>query len=75
MTVRGPIDPDMLGITLIHEHLFVATTRTYQPDDNTPATDWYLWEQELTMAKLEPDPGPQADQGQLVRGGRADGDR
>ena len=53
MTVRGPIDPDQLGVTLMHEHLFVATTRTYQPDDNTPATDWYLWEQELTMAKLD----------------------
>ena len=37
----------------MHEHLFVATTRTYQPDDNTPATDWYLWEQELTMDKLD----------------------
>ena len=27
MTVRGPIEPDQLGITLMHEHLFVATTR------------------------------------------------
>ena len=53
MTVRGPIDPDQLGITLMHEHLFVATTRTYIPDDNTPATDWRLWEQELTMDRLD----------------------
>ncbi len=53
MTVRGPIDPGQLGITLMHEHLFVATTRTYMPDDNTPATDWGLWEQELTMDRLD----------------------
>ena len=53
MTVHGPIDPDRLGITLMHEHLFVATTRTYQPDDNTPATDWWLWEQGLTMDRLD----------------------
>ena len=53
MTVRGPIDPDQLGITLMHEHLFVATTRTYAPDDSTPATDWQLWEQELTMDRLD----------------------
>ena len=48
MTVRGPIDPDQLRITLMHEHLFVATTRTYTPDDNTPATEWRLWEQDQT---------------------------
>ena len=53
MTVRGPIDPEQLGITLMHEHLFVATTRTYMPDDNTPATDWRLWDQELTMDRLD----------------------
>ena len=53
MTVRGPIDPDQLGITLMHEHLFVATTKTYMPDNNTPSTDWWLWEQDLTMDKLD----------------------
>ena len=53
MTVRGPIEPGQLGITLMHEHLFVATTRTYMPDDNTPATDWWLWEQDLTMDRLD----------------------
>ena len=25
MTVRGPIDPGQLGITLMHEHLFLTT--------------------------------------------------
>ena len=39
MTVRGPIDPDELGLTLMHEHLFIALYKGIEPDDNTPATD------------------------------------
>ena len=53
MTVRGPIDPDQLGPTLMHEHLFITLYRAFEPDDNTPATDWCLWDQELTMDKLD----------------------
>ncbi len=53
MTVRGPIDPDQLGPTLMHEHLFIALYRAFEPDDNTPATDWCLWDQDLTMDKLD----------------------
>ena len=52
MTVRGPIDPDQLGPTLMHEHLFIALYKGVMPDDNTPATDWCLWDQELTIEKL-----------------------
>ncbi len=53
MTVRGPIEPDALGPTLMHEHLFIIFYRGVEMDDNTPATDWCLWEQELTMDKLD----------------------
>ena len=53
MTVRGPIEPDALGPTLMHEHLFIIFYRGVAMDDNTPATDWCLWEQELTMDKLD----------------------
>ncbi len=53
MTVRGPIDPDQLGPTLMHEHLFIALYKGVEPDDNTPATEWCLWEQELTIDKLD----------------------
>ena len=53
MTVRGPIDSDQLGPTLMHEHLFITLYRAFEPDDNTPATDWCLWDQELTMDKLD----------------------
>ena len=53
MTVRGPIDPDELGPTLMHEHLFIALYRAFEPGHYTPATEWALWEQELTMDKLD----------------------
>ncbi len=53
MTVRGPIDPGQLGPTLMHEHLFIALYKGVEPDDNTPATDWCLWEQESTIDKLD----------------------
>ena len=53
MTVLGPIDPDQLGSTLMHEHLFIALYKGVAPDDYTPATDWCLWDQELTMDKLD----------------------
>ncbi|MCE2458649.1 MAG: aryldialkylphosphatase [Dehalococcoidia bacterium] len=53
MTVRGPIDPADLGLTLMHEHLFIVIFKALEPDDNTPATDWRLWDQTLTMDKLD----------------------
>ena len=53
MTVRGPINPDQLGPTIMHEHLFIVLTKTYEPDHYTPTTDWALWDQELTMDKLD----------------------
>ena len=53
MTVRGPMDPDQLGPTLMHEHLFIALYKGVAPDDYTPATDWCLWDQELTIDKLD----------------------
>ena len=52
-TVRGPVDPDELGPTLMHEHLFIALYKGVAPDDYTPATDWCLWDQELTIDKLD----------------------
>ena len=53
ITVRGPMDPEQLGSTLMHEHLFITLYKGVEPDDNTPATDWCLWDQELTMDKLD----------------------
>ena len=53
MTVLGPIEPEQLGPTTMHEHLFIIFYRGVLPDHYTPATDWGLWEQELTMDKLD----------------------
>ena len=53
MTVQGPIDPDRLGPTLMHEHLFIVFHKGVEPDHYTPATDWCLWEQKLTIDKLD----------------------
>ncbi|MGH3445198.1 MAG: phosphotriesterase family protein, partial [Nocardioidaceae bacterium] len=32
MTVRGPVDPDDLGLTLPHEHVFIDLVREYRAD-------------------------------------------
>ncbi len=53
MTVRGPIDPDELGPTLMHEHLFIALYKGVEPDENTPATEWCLWDQNLSIELLD----------------------
>ena len=52
MTVRGPIDPDQLGQTIMHEHLLITLFKTRAPDENTPATEWALWDEELTLDNL-----------------------
>ena len=53
MTVQGPINPDQLGATIMHEHLFITLFKNIAPNDSTPATDWCLWEQELTIDMLD----------------------
>jgi phosphotriesterase-related protein len=52
MTVRGPIDPDEVGTTIMHEHLFVDLRKSHMPDENTPVTDWALWDQPVTLENL-----------------------
>ena len=52
MTVRGPIDPSQLGVTLTHEHLFLELTKRLEPGYDTPATEAALWDQKLTLDNL-----------------------
>ena len=52
LTVKGPIDPNDLGTTLMHEHLFMALLKLVAPNDNTPASQVARWEQELTLDNL-----------------------
>ena len=54
MTVKGPIDPEELGVTLLHEHLFIwsdASTRT--PTASTPATMAARFYEPMTIDNLE----------------------
>ena len=52
MTVRGPIDPGRLGVTIMHEHIFIDLRKTQAPKFDTPATDVALWDQKLTLDNL-----------------------
>ena len=52
MTVQGPVEPDQLGATLMHEHLFIDVHRHKAPDENAPASEWVLWEQKLNLENL-----------------------
>jgi phosphotriesterase-related protein len=52
MTVNGAMDPDGLGPTIMHEHIFVELWKDKVPPYNAPATDAALWDQKLTLQNL-----------------------
>jgi len=68
ITVRGPVDPGQLGVTLTHEHVFIDLRRTHLPhrkwvvegdrlvaevpDEDFPATEMALWEAKLDLSNL-----------------------
>ena len=52
MTVKGPIDPDQLGYTIMHEHLFIDLRKWAAPDESGPVTETGIWEQKLTLDNL-----------------------
>lgn len=52
ITVIGAIDPEMLGATITHEHLFIELWRDKVPTRDTPVTDSLLWDQKLTIDNL-----------------------
>ena len=78
MTVRGPIAPEELGVTLMHEHLFIDLRRFHPPrekrvrvqgrfepvltSEDFPATELATWEADLEQANLH----RTADQGPLA---------
>ena len=51
MTVTGPVAPQSLGLTLMHEHLFLGGG-SRGPGPGTPATQVALWGQPLTLERL-----------------------
>ena len=68
VTVRGPIEPDTLGVTLMHEHLFVDLRKNHLPHlklvsqegrsepimttEDFPATELALWEAKVSPGNL-----------------------
>ena len=68
LTVRGPIDPSGLGMTLMHEHLFLDLRKNHLPyskrvrlpgrsepiitSEDFPATELARWEAKLDLANL-----------------------
>ncbi len=52
MTVSGPIEPDQLGFTLMHEHLFLDLSKNHMPDPDAPATELDRWFAPLQLSNL-----------------------
>ena len=54
LTVRGPVDPDEIGMTLMHEHLLFEGlgTRSFAPKHDTPATEAAEWYEPMTLENL-----------------------
>ncbi len=68
MTVRGPVDPDDLGVTIAHEHLFLDLRKNHLPHIESvplagrtepiittaefPATELALWEAKVDLGTL-----------------------
>jgi phosphotriesterase-related protein len=50
MTVRGPVDPEAVGITLMHEHILVDWSDLVEPPEE--ATLRSVWATPVTMDKL-----------------------
>ena len=52
MTVRGPVDPEQVGSTLMHEHILSDLRLYIEPNYYTPATEIALWAQKITLDNL-----------------------
>jgi phosphotriesterase-related protein len=52
LTVNGPVAPEQLGISLMHEHLFCDLWKEVVIDNTTPAEDLVLVDQKLSLGNL-----------------------
>ena len=52
MTVSGPVEPDQLGFTLMHEHLYLDLRKNHMPDPDTTATQLDAWFAPLRLSNL-----------------------
>tara|TARA_B100001123_G_scaffold59934_1_gene64763 strand:- start:542 stop:1636 length:1095 start_codon:yes stop_codon:yes gene_type:complete len=52
MTVLGLVEPDTIGPTIMHEHIYIDFWRDKELGFNAPVSDVYLWDQKLTLENL-----------------------
>ena len=52
MTVTGPLEPDQLGFTLMHEHLYLDLRKNHWPDPDSTATQLDAWFAPLQLSNL-----------------------
>ena len=52
ITVLGPIDPDAVGFTLMHEHLYLDLRRNHPPDAGLTETELDQWNAPLSLSNL-----------------------
>ena len=52
ITVNGPVDPNKLGPTLMHEHLFCDISWWNPPPPDPTPEDMELWDAKLTLENL-----------------------
>ena len=52
MTVAGPLEPDQLGFTLMHEHLYLDLRKNHWPDADSTATELDSWFAPLQLSNL-----------------------
>ena len=52
MTVLGAVEPDRLGFTLMHEHLYLDLRRNHLPDPGLAHAERAVWEADLDLSNL-----------------------
>ena len=52
MTVVGPVEPEQLGFTLMHEHLYLDLSKNHMPDPDSTATQLDAWFTPLQLSNL-----------------------
>ena len=52
LTVAGLVEPDQLGFTLMHEHLYLDLRKNHWPDPDSTATELDAWFAPLQLSNL-----------------------
>ena len=52
ITVLGAVEPDRLGFTLMHEHLYLDLRKNHLPDPDLAPVERAVWEADLDLSNL-----------------------